>query len=304
MRVNPLYMNDLVGSLDATSQTEARLAQELASGSRVSALSDDPVAVGQNVVLNAQIGRDDAFSQTASSTQSMLQVTDSALSTVVSQLTSAVSLATEGNNGTLNGSDLHSIANQLAGIRDEVLSLANTTYLGQYIFSGSMGTSQPFTLDNATSPATVTYHGDDPGTSPNSIRFLETPSGQKIQLNLPGNQVFSAPGTDVLGTLNALVADFSSGTPSATAQADAQALSTALSHVTQQRVAIDNSLSRLQDAESYNQSETSQLTASQTTLMQADVGQIATQLSTAETQQAALSQVIATLGKQSLFNDL
>ena len=38
--------------------------------------------------------------------------------------------------------------------------------------------------------------------------------------------------------------------------------------------------------------------------MQADVGQIATQLSTAETQQAALSQVIAKLGQQSLFNDL
>jgi hypothetical protein len=31
---------------------------------------------------------------------------------------------------------------------------------------------------------------------------------------------------------------------------------------------------------------------------------VATGLSTAETQQAALSQVIATLGKQSLFNDL
>jgi hypothetical protein len=38
--------------------------------------------------------------------------------------------------------------------------------------------------------------------------------------------------------------------------------------------------------------------------LQADVGQVATQLSTAETQQSALSQVIATLGKQSLFNDL
>jgi hypothetical protein len=38
--------------------------------------------------------------------------------------------------------------------------------------------------------------------------------------------------------------------------------------------------------------------------MQADVGKVATGLSTAETQQAALSQVIATLGKQSLFNDI
>lgn len=80
---------------------------------------------------------------------------------------------------------------------------------------------------------------------------------------------------DVLGTLNQLVADFSSGTVSSTAQADTQALSTALSHVSQQRVLIDNSLTRLSAAESYTQGESTQLTANQTTLLQADVGQVA-----------------------------
>lgn len=298
MRVNPLYINNLVGSLDATSASEAQLTQELASGSRVNALSDDPVATGENVLLSAQIGRDDTFSQTASSTQSMLQVTDSALSTVVSQLTSAVSLATEGNNGTLNASDRQSIGNQLAGIRDEVLAMANTTYLGQYLFAGSMGSTQPFALNSTVTPAVATYQGDT------NVQYLQTPNGQKIQLNLPGSQVFSAGGTDVLGTLNALVADFQSGVASPTAQADTQALSSSLGLVTQQRVVIDNSLTRLQAAETYTQGEATQLTSAQTNLLQADVGQVATGLSTAETQQAALSQVIATLGKQSLFNDL
>jgi len=302
MRVNPLYINDLVGSLDATTASQAQLTQELASGSRVNSLSDDPVAVGENVMLSTQLGRDDTFSQTASSTQSMLQMTDSALSTVVTQLTSAVSLATQGNNGTLNASDLQAISNQLEGIRDEVLSLANTTYLGQYIFSGSQGTTAAYTLNTTTSPAVATYQGDS-GPNP-GVQYLETPNGQKIQVNLPGDQIFSAAGADVFGTLNALIADFSSGTASAASQADAQSLNTALSHVTEQRVIIDNSLSRLQAAENYNQSETTQLTASQTSLLQANVGQVATQLSTAETQQSALSQVIATLGKESLFNDL
>jgi flagellar hook-associated protein 3 FlgL len=298
MRVNPLYMNDLVNSLDTTSSTEQQLTEELASGSRVNQLSDNPVAVGQNILLSAQIGSDDTFSQTAASAQSMLQVGDSALSTVVSQLTSAISLATEASNGTLNASDMESIRNQLSGIRDEVLSLANTTYLGQYLFSGSEGTTQPYTLDTSSSTSVATYQGD------NDVSYLETPNGQKIQLNFPGSQIFSASGSNVLGTLNSLIADFSSGTASPTAEADTEALDTALSYVSQQRVLLDNSLSRLSSAESYTQSESTQLMAAQTTLLQANVGQVATQLSTAETQQAALSQVIATLGKQSLFNDL
>lgn len=297
MNFNPLYMTNLVSSLDATSATEQQLTEELASGSRVNQLSDDPVATGENVLLSAQIGSDDAFSQTASSAQSMLQVTDSALSTVVSQLTSAVSLATEANNGTMNASDLESIGNQLAGIRDEVLSLANTTYLGNSVFAGSQSGTTPFVL-NGTAPGGVQYLGDDVTSS------VETPNGQKIQLGLPGDQVFTASGANVLAALNALVADYSSGTAAPTAQADMATLSAALSHVSQQRVVIDNSLSRLTAAENYAQTESTQLLSAQTSLMQANVGEVATGLSTAETQQSALSQVIATLGKQSLFNDL
>lgn len=298
MRVNPDYMTNLVASLDATSSTQETLTEELASGSRVNQLSDDPVAVGENVVLSNQIGGDDSFSQTASSTQSMLQVSDSALGTVVSQLTSAISLATEANNGTMNAGDVQSISSQLAGIRDEVLSMANTTYLGRYVFSGSQGGTMPYTNNTTVSPAVATYQGDG------DVEYLETPNGQQIQLNVPGSQIFSAAGTNVLGILNALVADYSSGTPSATAAADTGSLGTALSYVTQQRVLIDNSITRLTAAQSYTQSEETQLKSAQTNLLQADVGQIATQLSTAETQQTALSQVIATLGKQSLFNDL
>jgi len=298
MRVNPQYMTNLVGSLDATSSAEQRLTEELASGSQVNALSDSPIATGENVLLSAQIGSDDSFSQTASSSTSMLQVSDSTLGSVVSQLTTAISLATEANNGTLNASNLQSISDQLAGIRDEVLSLANTTYLGNFVFAGSQGSTVPYSLDTTSSPAVATYNGDT------DVDWLETPTGQKIQLNVPGSQIFSTAGSDVLGTLNSLVADFSSGTAAPTAVADTQALTAALNYVSQQRVVIDNSISRLTAAENYTQSESSQLTAVQTNLLQADVGQIATQLSTAETQQTALSQVIATLGKQSLFNDL
>ena len=121
MRVNPQYMTNLVGSLDATSSTEENLTEELASGSQVNELSDNPVAAGENVLLSAQIGSDDSFSQTESSTQSLLQVSDSALSTVVSQLTSAISLAIEANNGTMNANDVKSISSQIAEDRKSVV---------------------------------------------------------------------------------------------------------------------------------------------------------------------------------------
>src|SRR5438270_8984597 len=118
MRVNPFYISNLAVSLNQTQAGEQELTAELASGVRVNTISDDPMAAGQNVLLLNQIQRDDSFSQTSSMVQGQLQVADSALGGVVSQLTQAISLATRGNNGTLNSGDLKSISNQLAVIRD------------------------------------------------------------------------------------------------------------------------------------------------------------------------------------------
>ncbi len=299
MRVNPFYVSNLADSLNQAQGSEQQLTAELSSGVRVNALSDDPLAAGENVELLNQIQRDDSFTQTSSLVQGQLQVADSALGSVVSQLSQAISLATGANNGTLNSSDLKSISNQIAGIRDEVVSLANTSYQGQYIFGGSQTATGPFTISNATTPATTTYNGDA------VVNSLVTPNGQRIQLNVPGDQIFTGAGTNnVLGVLNQLVADFATGQAGTGAAADTTALGTALNFVSQQRVVLDNSLTRLTAATDAANSEQTQLTAAQTDLMQADVAKIATQLSLANTQQTALENVIAQLGSGSLFDKL
>lgn len=291
MRFDPFYLNSAVASLDQTSAVEQQLTNEISSGTRVNSLSDDPVAAGENVLLSSQINLDDSFSQTESSNVGMLQVTDSTLGSVVSQLTKALSLATEANNGTLNASDLQSISTQLSGIRDEVLSLANTTYANRYIFSGSQEGTTPYTLNSAVTPNTAAYNGDA------VVSYVTTPNGQKIQTNLPGSQIFNDPTNDVLQTLNNLIADFSSGTASGTAISDTTTLNSALNYVSQQRVVIDNSITQLEAAQSYTQTQRTQVTAAQTNLMQTDVAQVSTQLSTAETQQTALTQVVNILEK-------
>ena len=299
MRVDPFFVTNLVGPLDQTQATEQQLTAELSGGVRVTSLSQDPVAAGQNVLLLNQMQRDDSFTQSSSLVQGQLQVADSALGSVVSQLTSVISAATSANNGTMNSSDLKSVSNQIAGIRDEILALANTSYQGQYIFAGGKTSTLPFSLSSATSPATTTYSGDQ------DVNSLETPNGQNIQLNVPGSQIFDAGGgNSVFAALNNLVADYASGIPSGSAVADTIALGNALNFVSQQRVVIDNSITRLTAATDSVAGEKTQLTAAQTNLMQADVAQVATQLSLAETQQTAPEAVIAQLGSNNLFSKL
>jgi flagellar hook-associated protein 3 FlgL len=297
MRVDPFFVVNLSATLDQTQTSQQQLTEELSSGLRVTTIGQDPVAAAENVQLLNQIQRDDSFTQTNSLTQGLLQVTDSALGSVVTQLNQAIGLATEANNGTLNASDLKSISNQLAGIRDEVLSLANTSYQGQYVFGGSQTGATPFTLNNATIPATVTYNGDS------DVNTLVSPNGQSIELNLPGDQIFTSSTANVLGALNSLIADYATGTTGG-GVADTADLTSALNFVSQQRVTIDNSINRLSTASGVANAEAIQLTAVQTNLMQADIASVSTQLSLTQSQQSALISVISALGSGSLFDKI
>jgi len=298
MRVDPTYTANLVSALDGAQGREQQLSNQLSSGVRISALGDDPIAAGRNVLLLDQIQRDDTFTQTSSLVTGRLQVIDSALGSVITQLNQAISLATSASNGTNNASDVEAIGNQIAGILSEVEALANTNYQGQFIFSGGKTTTLPFSTSQTTLPGVTTYSGD------RNVNYLETPNGQKIQLNVPGDQIFLGA-SSVFGALNNLVADFSNGTVDALqAGQDTKALTTALNYVSQQRVLLDNSITQLTTAGEAVRTEKTQLMAAQTELMQADLATIATQLSLAKTQQTALESVIVQLGSGSLFDKL
>jgi flagellar hook-associated protein 3 FlgL len=296
MNINPNYLQQLTAALSRNASQQQALASQISSGERLTGLGDGPVAAAQNVQLSAQIAADSTFTQTASTTTARMQVADSTLGSVVDQINQAISVATGGNNGTNNASDQSSIAAELTSIRDEILSLANTSYSGTYLFSGSQNGGSPFTIDTSTTPPTATYSGD------NLVNYVSTPGGQSIATNLPGNQVFTASGGDLLGTLNALIQGFSTGDIATTTALTSQ-LSAALSAVSTQRASLDSAINRLQSASSYASQEQTQLVASQTNLMQADLPTLATQLSANTTQQSALESVIVAIEKQGTLFD-
>jgi flagellar hook-associated protein 3 FlgL len=296
MNVDPNYLQQIAAALSRTTAQQQILSSQISSGVRLTGLGDDPVAAAQNVQFSAQIAADSVFTQTAATTTAKMQVADSTLGSVVDQINQAISVATAGNNGTNNASDRSSVAAELTTIRDEILGLANTSYSGKYLFSGSQNNSPPFQLDTSTSPATVTYSGD------NAVNYVTTPGGQSIATNVPGQQIFTAAGGDLLGTLNALIQGFSTGDTATTSALTSQ-LSSALSQLSTQRASLDGSINRLQSASSYASQEQTRLVANQTDLLQADLPTIATKLSSSETQQSALESVIVAIEQQGTLFD-
>jgi len=95
-----------------------------------------------------------------------------------------------------------------------------------------------------------------------------------IQVNLPGNQIFSNSTSDVLGSLNTLATALQGGSASDISTATA-AVSTALNYVSQQRVFYGNAESQLTSQDAYLQQETVTLASQQNSLVGVDLAKAA-----------------------------
>lgn len=296
MRVSSNLVPNILANLQQSQQTLNTALQQVSTSKRVNVPSDDPAAASAMVENTIASGNVDQYTKNVSGVLSQVQAADSALGSVVSGLTQAISLGTQGANGTVSAANQQAIATQVQGILSSIVTQANTSYQGSYVFGGTATGQTPFTASTS-SPSGYVYNGNS---GQNSVAIGESTS---VQVNLPGDQVFSNSSVDVLGSLSNLVAALKSGNSSAIATATTS-ITTALNYVGQQRVFYANAETQLNSQETYLQQETVNLQSQQTTLVGVDMAQAATTLSQAETANSAALAAAAKVLPLTLLNYL
>ena len=116
----------------------------MSTGRSVNNLSDNPAAAAALVDNDALSSENDQFLTNVSDVQGKLQAADSALNNAEQILTTAITVGTEGANGTMSAADRQALAQQVQGLQQQMLSLANTAYQGVYVFAGTNVTAAPF----------------------------------------------------------------------------------------------------------------------------------------------------------------
>ena len=241
MRVNPNLAPDLLTSISAAQQAQATALQQIATGRRVNLPSDDPAAASALVQNHNRADMNDQYTQSGNTVLGMMQTAESVLTSVVNEVSQAVSVGVEGANGTLSNANRQTLAQQVSGALQSVVSQANTAYRGIQLFAGTATTTVPFTV-NSSSSSGYQYNGNS------NVNSVMIGDGYEVQMNLPGDQVFQQPGNDVLGSLQNLVTALQSG-DSTTIGAATNQLRSALDYVTQQRSYYGNVTSQLNTQE-------------------------------------------------------
>jgi flagellar hook-associated protein 3 FlgL len=175
---------------------------QVSSGKRLTKPSDDPSAAADVVNVDAARAASAQYLDNAGTANSRLQIADNALDGV-QQVTDRIrTLALMAQNGTSSPS---LSVEEIAGLRDQLLSYANTEFEGQYMFAGSNTDSAAY--DKA-SNGTITYAGNS-----DEVK-LQVGKASTLQSQIPGDQVFSGS-VDIFQTLTDLVAAMTSGSTGA-----------------------------------------------------------------------------------------
>lgn len=296
MRVDPNISAILNAGIQNTQQSLNTCVEQLASGQRVTVPSDDPAAAAANLESLASSASVDSYTRNGDAVLSQVQMADSALSSVVGELNQAVALGTRGADGTINSADRASISTQVQSILSEVVSQANTTFNGTSLFAGTAGGTEAFVADSS-SPTGYTYQGNG------GVNSTMIGSNLQVNANIPGDQIFTNPKGNVLGSLQQLVSALNSGTASDIGAAVAQ-VNTAITNVSQQRVIYAGAAKQIDSQESYLSQETVSLTAQQQLLTGIDMATAVTNMTQAQTAHSAVLAAAAKVLPTSLLDYL
>jgi len=295
VRLNPDITPDLLASIEQAQQNQQTAIQQMSTGRSVNNLSDNPAAAAGLVGNNALSSENDQFLTNVSDVQGKLQTADSALSNATQLLTTAITVGAQGANGTLSASDRQALAQQVQGLQQQMLGLANTAYEGVYIFGGTNVSAPPFAQD-ASSASGVQYNGNSDVTS------VQIAEGTSVQTNVAGSQLFLNSGGNVFSALNDLANALTSGNGIAAANTEVQQ---AFSQLTTRRITYGNGLSQLQSSQNFLNQEQVNLSTQQNQLVGANLTAVVANESQAQVDlQAALTATSQVLSLPSLLTYL
>lgn len=277
----------------AEALTEAQY--QVSSGRRINRLSEDPLGAAAALSEHAAIDRLDAYKGASDLAAYRLELADSVMSDIVSQLTAAQTTALSARGSDRPQSQRDAAANELLAIRDALLGDINTQFQGTYLFSGSNVQVAPYAR---TGSGISAYQGDTDASA------IEIGSSRTVASTFDGS-VFMQGGdpAHVLDTLTQLAAAIQAGDEAAV-DSGVQALQRAFGRAQDAQARVGNHLKLIDDTRELMAATRVSAVARLSGIEDVDLAQAASRLSQAETAYRAALAAVSTIGRVSLLDYL
>ena len=263
-------------NLQASQQKLSQLDVQATTGLQITLPSDDPTGTSNLLQIQQQLAQNTQYQRNAQNGDGWLTTSSSTLSSVNTALTQLRDLTVQAANTATNSpSSLTAISDQMQSIKQSLLSLANTQYLGRNVFAGTSDASSAFNADysfNGTAGATV-QRRVGPDTT--------------VQVDTDGSSVFGSGANSVFALIDTITGDIASGT---NVGSQLSSIDTFMSNVQGAEATVGAAQDQLQAASSTLTTSATSLQTSQSNLKNVDTSQVLLEM---QTQQVAYQTALA-----------
>lgn len=284
-----------------------KVQQQLGTGSKLLAPSDDPLAATRALGLSQAVSLESQYGISRNQAVQSLSREEGALQGVTNLLQDVGALVIQAGNGTLTDADRRSVVTTLQSQMDQLQALANTDDgNGQYLFAGFQASQPPFVRQ---SDGSVGYQGDQ------GQRLMQVAVSRQMATSDNGESVFGAGSSaDVFATLQGVISALQQPQENAAPgapQALLLALGSATRNITQAhetvlsvRASVGSRLQELDALSLVGDSRTLQDKSYLSTLQDLDYASAISEFQQRQTALQASQQTFVQLQKLALFNYL
>jgi flagellar hook-associated protein 3 FlgL len=312
MRISNLTFNgSFLNEISSLEQQQNTLQEQASSGLKVSLPEDNPAVMAQVLNLQTSGAANTQYQNNITQLQSAATTTGSAMSSLQTISSQASEIATNASSGTTSSTQLAAYASQVEALIQQAVSLGNTQDAnGNYIFSGTATTTQPFTTttDASGNITAVTYQGNtnvaESDIGPNTTVTAQVPGENSTGSGAQGLFADSRTGANLFNDLIQLHQDLTSGNTSAIASTDAPALTNDDDHIINQISANGVMQSALTAAGNIATATSTNITTQVSNDTNADLAETMTQLDQTQTAYEAALESGSMVMNVSLLNFL
>ena len=296
--LNASAQNFLVG-VDQIQQRLQTAQTQLTTGLKINNVSDAPSEIAGLWQLRSENDQVQQIDTNLGQVATEVNTGQTALQSAVTLVEQALTYGAQGASDTSSTTTRQDLANEMGTILQQLVSTANTTVQGRYIFSGDSDQTTPYSIDLTQGSPVSAYQGSA------STRQIQGPDGTSFQVALTAQQIFDSSNaqTNVFTSITSLMQGLTNNNDTAinAAMSDVQSADT---YLNQQLAFYGTVQDRVAGALTFGQNYSTQLQTQLSGVQDADETAAITNMTQAQTQLQAALQSRAQIPKTTLFDYL
>src|SRR5579862_7325074 len=166
-------------------QQRAQTAEDqMTTGLKINTVADDPGQIANLYQTRSELAQTQQIDTNLGRVTAEVNTAESTLSSAVTLVERVQTLASEGDTGTATASTRQDIAAEVGGIMQQLVSAANTSVGGRFIFAGDTDQQIPYSIDLTQANPISAYQGSA------STRQIQGGDGSTFGVALTAQTIF------------------------------------------------------------------------------------------------------------------